>query len=45
MAGSDRLGAWHVYASDVCGTALPTSHFFAEEAPDLVSAALHDFFG
>jgi haloacetate dehalogenase len=35
---------WQQYASDVRGDALPTGHFLAEEAPDLVRAALGDFF-
>jgi haloacetate dehalogenase len=45
MAGADPLGAWQEYASDVRGDALPTGHFLPEEAPDLVGAALGDFFG
>jgi haloacetate dehalogenase len=45
MAGSDPLGTWQEYASDVRGNALPTGHFLPEEAPDLVSAALRDFLG
>jgi haloacetate dehalogenase len=42
--GYDPLGIWQQYASDVRGDALPTGHFLAEEAPDLVSTALGDFF-
>ena len=45
MAASDPLGVWQQYAPDVRGSALPTGHFLPEEAPDLVSAALRDFFG
>jgi haloacetate dehalogenase len=42
---ADPLGIWRQYAPDVRGDALPTGHFLPEEAPDLVTAALHDFFG
>ena len=45
MADPDPLGVWQQYAPDVRGNALPTGHFLPEEAPDLVSAALRDFFG
>jgi haloacetate dehalogenase len=41
--GSDPLGIWQQYASSVCTKELPTGHFLPEEAPDLVSGALHDF--
>ena len=37
------VSVWEQYASDVRGTALPTGHFLPEEAPDVVSAALHEF--
>ena len=40
----EPVSVWEQYASDVRGTALPTGHFLPEEAPDVVSAALHDFF-
>jgi haloacetate dehalogenase len=40
----DPVGIWRQYASDVRGKALPTGHFVPEEAPDLVTAALRDFF-
>jgi haloacetate dehalogenase len=39
----DPLGMWQQYAPDVRGRALPTGHFLAEEAPELVRAALRDF--
>jgi haloacetate dehalogenase len=39
----DPLGIWQQYAPDVRGHALPTGHFLAEEAPELVRAALRDF--
>ena len=42
---ADPLGVWRQYAPDVRGDALPTGHFLPEEAPDLVTAALRDFFG
>jgi haloacetate dehalogenase len=42
-SGADPLSVWQQYAPDVRGYALPTGHFLAEEAPDLVSAALRDF--
>jgi len=38
------LEVWQQYAHDVRGLELPTGHFVPEEAPDLVTAALHDFF-
>jgi haloacetate dehalogenase len=41
--GYDPLSIWQQYAADVRGHALPTGHFVAEEAPDLVTAALRDF--
>jgi haloacetate dehalogenase len=41
--GSDPLGIWQQYASDVYTRELPTGHFLPEEAPVLVSGALHDF--
>ena len=45
MGASDPLDVWQQYAPDVRGSALPTGHFLTEEAPDLVNAALRDFFG
>jgi haloacetate dehalogenase len=42
--GYDPLGVWQQYAPDVRGHALPVGHFLPEEAPDLVTAALRDFF-
>jgi haloacetate dehalogenase len=39
----EPLSVWREYAGDVRGEALPTGHFLAEEAPDLVTAALRDF--
>jgi haloacetate dehalogenase len=42
--GYDPLGVWQQYAPDVRGRALPVGHFLPEEAPDLVTAALRDFF-
>lgn len=44
MGASDPPGIWQQYAPDVRGHALPTGHFLPEEAPDLVTAALDDFF-
>jgi haloacetate dehalogenase len=41
--GYEPLSVWRQYAADVRGNALPTGHFLAEEAPDLVSAALRDW--
>jgi len=41
--GYQPLAVWKQYATDVRGTALPTGHFLPEEAPSLVTAALHDF--
>jgi len=41
--GSDPLSAWQQYAHDVHTKPLPTGHFLPEEAPNLVSGALHDF--
>jgi haloacetate dehalogenase len=41
--GSDPLGIWHQYASDVHTKELPTGHFLPDEAPDLVTGALRDF--
>jgi len=41
--GSDPIGVWRQYATDVRGHAVPTGHFIPEEAPDLVAAALRDF--
>jgi haloacetate dehalogenase len=41
--GYEPLGVWQQYATDVRGHALPTGHFLPEEAPDQVSAALHEF--
>jgi len=41
--GSDPIGIWQQYATDVRGHAVPTGHFIPEEAPDLVAAALRDF--
>ena len=43
--GYEPLSVWPQYATDVRGAALPTGHFLPEEAPDLVAAALRDFFG
>jgi haloacetate dehalogenase len=43
--GYQPLEVWSQYATDVRGTALPTGHFLPEEAPDLVSTALGEFFG
>ena len=45
MAVSDPLGVWQQYAPDVRGSALPVGHFLPDVAPDLVSAALRNFFG
>ena len=42
--GSDPLAIWQQYATDIHTKELPTGHFLPEEAPDLVSAALLDFF-
>lgn len=41
--GSNPLGIWQQYASDVRGQAFPTGHFVPEEAPEAVTAALRDF--
>ena len=41
--GYEPLSVWQQYATDVRGHALPTGHFLPEEAPDQVSAALHEF--
>jgi haloacetate dehalogenase len=43
--GYEPLNIWQQYATDFRGEALPVGHFLAEEAPDLVTAALGDFFG
>jgi haloacetate dehalogenase len=43
--GYEPLSVWQQYATDVRGNALSTGHFLPEEAPDLVTAALRDFFG
>jgi haloacetate dehalogenase len=43
--GYEPLSVWQQYATDVRGAALPVGHFLPEEAPDLVTAALRDFFG
>jgi haloacetate dehalogenase len=43
--GYEPLSVWQQYAADVRGHALPTGHFLPEEAPDQVSAALHEFLG
>jgi haloacetate dehalogenase len=40
----EPLSIWRQYATDVGGSALPVGHFLAEEAPDLVTAALRGFF-
>jgi haloacetate dehalogenase len=40
----EPVSVWEQYASDVRGAALPTGHFLPEEAPDMVRAALRDFF-
>jgi haloacetate dehalogenase len=37
------LEVWQQYATDVRGQVLPTGHFIPEEAPEAVTAALHDF--
>lgn len=42
--GRHPLGVWQQYAPDVYGHALPVGHFLPEEAPDLLTAALRDFF-
>jgi haloacetate dehalogenase len=42
--GYEPLSVWQQYATDVRGDALPVGHFLPEEAPDLVTAALRDFF-
>jgi haloacetate dehalogenase len=44
MAAPDPLGIWQQYAPGVRGHALPTGHFLPEEAPDLVTTALREFF-
>jgi haloacetate dehalogenase len=41
----EPLPVWQQYATDVRGQELPTGHFIPEEAPDLVTAALREFFG
>jgi haloacetate dehalogenase len=41
--GYEPLSVWRQYAADVHGNALPAGHFLAEEAPDLVSAALRNW--
>ena len=40
----EPLSIWQQYATDVRGNELPVGHFLPEEAPDLVTAALRDFF-
>jgi haloacetate dehalogenase len=42
--GYEPLSVWRQYLTDVRGNALPVGHFLPEEAPDLVTAALRDFF-
>jgi haloacetate dehalogenase len=42
--GYEPLNVWQQYAPDLRGNALPVGHFLPEEAPDLVTAALRDFF-
>jgi haloacetate dehalogenase len=41
--GDEPLSVWRQYAANVRGHALPTGHFLAEEAPDMVSAALRNW--
>jgi haloacetate dehalogenase len=43
--GYEPLSVWPQYVTNVRGSALPVGHFLPEEAPDLVTAALRDFFG
>lgn len=38
------LGLWRKRASNVCGEALPSGHYMAEEIPELVAEKLQDFF-
>jgi haloacetate dehalogenase len=40
---NEVIDVWRRYAPDVTGTALPSGHFVAEEAPDETTAALRDF--
>jgi haloacetate dehalogenase len=40
----DVLEVWREYASDVRGRALPGDHYLPEEQPELVAAALGEFF-
>ncbi|MFI5585929.1 alpha/beta fold hydrolase [Amycolatopsis sp. NPDC051758] len=40
----DVLEVWREYASDVRGRALPGDHYLPEEQPELVAAALAEFF-
>ncbi|MCR6483687.1 alpha/beta hydrolase [Amycolatopsis sp. OK19-0408] len=40
----DVLDVWRGYASDVRGRALPGDHYLPEERPELVAAALGEFF-
>jgi haloacetate dehalogenase len=42
--GYEPLSVWPQYGTDVRGHALPVGHFLPEEAPDLVTAALREFF-
>ena len=40
----DPISAWKQRAHNVTGESLPTAHYLAEEAPELVSARLLEFF-
>ncbi|WP_062228300.1 alpha/beta fold hydrolase [Aureimonas frigidaquae] len=40
----DVLSVWRPWCASVEGTAIPSGHFLAEEAPDAVTSALGDFF-
>jgi len=40
----DPIAEWKKRADDVRGEALPTAHYLAEEAPELVTARLLEFF-
>jgi haloacetate dehalogenase len=42
--GYETLSVWQQYAADLRAIALPAGHFLPEEAPDLVTGALRDFF-
>jgi len=43
-AGLDALALWRDWASDVCGFAIDSGHYLAEENPEATARALLEFF-